>query len=673
MNGYVPNYIEEIKRRLSIVDVVGQKVSLKKSGRNFRGLCPFHAEKSGSFYVWPDSESYFCFGCKESGDIFNFIMKTEGLAFGEALEQLAGRAGVQLPERQATEDPEVAKRRQQTERLSEAMQAATTYYQNILHKSNEAAPARDYLKERGVSEASVESFGLGYALGGWDNLLKYLNSRGFKNDELLAAGLIGERENGGGFYDRFRERVIFPIRDRQGKVIAFGGRVLSGAPKDVPKYLNSPQTPLFDKSNTLYGLDLAKESIRRTDRVVVVEGYLDVLMCHQYGHSNVVAALGTALGEKHIAIIKKLTKRIVLALDADTAGQMATLKGIEVLKQGFDTLTVPVPTARGLIRFEQQLDADVRIATLPAGKDPDDVAKEGGSKWRELIDRALPVVDYYFSSVTASVDLNSARGKSEAVEKLIPAILEVHDRIQREHYLQKLARLAKVDAGLLRSELNRAMKAEAQNRLRPHPAPLPTTPEPEAVETFESADADAAVQPAQKPVPVKTAQPLELEDMLLAFLLRYYSDALSVEAADGEPVREDDFIRSENRLVFEVLQKVNAGEGSLDDFEENLNPELAAHLERLRTFSQAEPEIPDLVTVQETLRFQLNRLREVNLRRLYEQGTQALEESEVASPEEGEAGLADSDHLWVMISTVSDQLKQYYPPKSMVFRDSRDR
>ena len=161
--------------------------------------------------------------------------------------------------------------------------------------------------------------------------------------------------------------------------------------------------------------------------------------------------------------------------------------------------------------------------------------------------------------------------------------------------------------------------------------------------------------------------------MLLAFLLRYYSDALSVEAADGEPVREDDFIRSENRLVFEVLQKVNAGEGSLDDFEENLNPELAAHLERLRTFSQAEPEIPDLVTVQETLRFQLNRLREVNLRRLYEQGTQALEESEVASPEEGEAGLADSDHLWVMISTVSDQLKQYYPPKSMVFRDSRDR
>jgi len=297
------------------------------------------------------------------------------------------------------------------------------------------------------------------------------------------------------------------------------------------------------------------------------------------------------------------------------------------------------------------------------------VAKEGGSKRCDLIDRAMPVVDYYFSSVAASVDLNTARGKSEAVEKLIPAILEVHDRIQREHYLQKLSRLAKVDGGLLRSELNRAAKTEAQNRLRPHVSPLPTTPEPEAASSVETVE---EIQPA-KPVPVKPAQPLELEDMLLAFLLRYYSDALIVAAADGEPVGVTDFVRSENRLVFEVLQKVNAGQGSLDELEESLNPELVAHLERLRSFIQTEPEIPDLMSVQETLRFQLNRLREVNLRRLYEQGTQALEESEVTSPDDGGADLADSDHLWVMISTVSNQLKLYYPPKSMVFKDSRDR
>lgn len=670
MNGYVPNYIEEIKRRLTIVDVIGQRVSLKKSGRNFKGLCPFHAEKSGSFYVWPDSESYFCFGCKESGDIFNFLMKTEGLAFGEALEQLAGRAGVQLPERQASEDSETARRRQEHDRLSDTLTAAATYYQHQLLNSQEGAVARTYLNERGVNAASIESFGLGYALDGWDHLIKYLTSRGFKVEELLAAGLIGERENAGGYYDRFRGRVIFPIRDRQGRIIAFGGRVLAGAPKDVPKYLNSPQTVLFDKGATLYGMDLAKEGIRRADRAVIVEGYLDVIMSHQYGHSNVVAPLGTALGEKHIGLLKKLTKRIILALDADTAGQLATLKGIEVLKQGFDSLTVPVPTARGLIRFEQQLDADVRIATLPAGKDPDEVVREGGSKWRELIERALPVVDYYFASVAASLDLNSARGKSEAVEKLIPAVLEVHDRIQREHYLQKLARLAKVDANMLRGELSRAAKVEAQHRL--HPQPARPAPAPEAEATFLEEEAGENL-PLKKPVPVQPAQPLELEDMLLAFLLRYHSDALAVEAADGEAVKATDFIRSENRLVFEVLKQVGVRQATLDELEEGLNPELAAHLERLRTYIQTEPEITDLMSIQETTRFQLNRLREVNLRRLYEQGTQALEESEVASPETGEADLPDSDHLWVMISSVSTQLKLFYPPKSMVFKDSRDR
>jgi DNA primase len=669
MNGYVPNYIEEIKRRVTIVDVIGQRVSLKKSGRNFKGLCPFHAEKSGSFYVWPDSESYFCFGCKESGDIFNFLMKTEGLAFGEALEQLAGRAGVQLPERQTSEDFETARRRQEHERLSETLTAAATYYQHLLLNSQEGAAAREYLQERGVSAASIESFGLGYALDGWDHLIKYLTSRGYKIEELLAAGLVGERENSGGYFDRFRGRVIFPIRDRQGRVIAFGGRVLAGAPKDTPKYLNSPQTVLFDKGATLYGMDLAKEGIRRADRVVIVEGYLDVIMSHQYGHTNVVAPLGTALGEKHIGLIKKLTKRIILALDADTAGQMATLKGIEVLKQGFDTLSVPVPTARGLIRFEQQLDADVRIATLPAGKDPDDVVREGGAKWRELIERALPVVDYYFASVAASVDLNSARGKSEAVEKLIPAVLEVHDRIQREHYLQKLARLAKVDPNMLRGELARAAKAEAQNRLHAQPA-RPATPEPEPVFKDEEPEDN---QPLKKPVPVKPAQPLELEDMLLAFLLRYHTDALPVQAADGEPVGASDFIRSENRLVFEVLKQVDGRQANPDDLEEGLNPELAAHVERLRAYIQAEPEITDLIAVQETTRFQLNRLREVNLRRLYDQGTQALEESEVVSPENGDSDLSDNDHLWITISTVSNQLKLYYPPKSMVFRDSRDR
>ncbi len=661
MDGYVPNYIEEIKRRLSIVDVIGQRVSLKKSGKNYKGLCPFHAEKSGSFYVWPDSESYYCFGCKESGDAFNFLMKTEGLSFGEALEQLASRAGVILPERQASEDVEAASRRSERDRLREANNAAATYFQHLLLNSKEGQAARAYLEKRGVTPASVESFGLGYALDGWENLFKYLGDKGFTPDELVAAGLVGEREGGGGYYDRFRGRLIFPIRDRQGQIIAFGGRVLEGAPKDAPKYLNSPQTVLFDKSATLYGLDLAKDAIRRSDRVVIVEGYVDVLMAHQYGHANVVAPLGTALGEKHVAILKKLTKRIVLALDADTAGQMATLKGIEVMKQGFDNKTVPVPTARGLVRFEQQLDADVRIATLPAGKDPDEVVREGGGKWRELIERALPVVDYYFASVAATVDINSARGKSEAVEKLIPAIIEVRDRIQREHYLQKLVRLTHIETELLRSELARAAKAET--RPRPVGSVSDTAPEGEAEQTESSED----VVSRPRPTVVTPPRALELEDFLLAFLLRY-PEALEITSADGSPAQPNDFTRSENRLVFEALQQG----GQAGELEKRLAPELLSQLARLQAHIQLEPELIDQYSINEDARFRLNRVRELQLRRLYEQGNLALEEQETADEPE-EADLPGKEQMWVAVSGVSNQLKLFYPRRSVVFKDSRDR
>ena len=653
LEGYVPNYIEEIKRRLSIVDVVGQRVSLKKSGKNFKGLCPFHAEKSGSFYVWPESESYYCFGCKESGDAFNFLMKTEGLSFADVLEQLASRTGVILPARQAP-SPEKTESDIERDRLRAANNAAATYFQHLLLNSKEGQAARDYLQKRGVKSTSVETFGLGYAVDSWDALFNYLTGKGFKSAELVSAGLVGERENSDGFYDRFRGRVIYPIRDRQGQIIAFGGRVLDNAPKDAPKYLNSPQTPLFDKGATLYGFDLAKDAIRRADRAVIVEGYMDVIMAHQYGYNNVVAPLGTALGEKHIALLKKLTKRIVLSLDADTAGQLATLKGIEVLKQGFDSKTVAVPTARGLIRFEQQLDADVRIATLPAGKDPDEVVREGGGKWKELIERALPVVDYYFASVSATVDINSARCKSEAVEKLIPAILEVRDRIQREHYMQKLARLTHIEDSLLRSELNRAARTAANAR------PAETIAEPEV-------DEEGATEAPAARVTEVVARPLELEDFVLASLLRYRSDGLTIQGVDGEPVHAGDFRRSENRLLFEELVRAEETNTSLD--ETTLAPELVAHLERLQNHIQAEPELTDLISIKAALGFELNRLRVERLRQVYEQGSQALEEAEPDGPEEELA----HEQIWIEVNRTSTLLRLYYPKPSALFKDSRDR
>ncbi len=663
MDGFVPNYIEEIKQRLSIVDIVGQRVSLKKSGKNYKGLCPFHAEKSGSFYVWPESESYYCFGCKESGDAFTFLMKTDGLGFGEVVEQLAARTGVALPARQA-QSREQTESSQERERLRSANNAAATYFQHLLLKSREGQAARDYLIKRGVITASIETFGLGYSLESWDGLLTYLTGKGFKAAELVEAGLVGAKENAEGHYDRFRGRLIFPIRDRQGQIIAFGGRVLDGAPKDSPKYLNSPQTILFDKGATLYGLDMAKDAIRRADRAVIVEGYMDVIMAHQYGNQNVVAPLGTALGEKHIGLLKKLTKRIVLALDADTAGQMATLKGIEVLKQGFDNKTVAVPTARGLIRFEQQLDADVRIASLPAGKDPDEVVREGGGKWRELIERALPVVDYYFASVSATVDLNSAKGKSEAVEKLVPAILEVRDRIQREHYIQKLARLTRIEDVLLRSEIARAARSVPQNR----PASTGSVAVAEPVIIDESAE--EAPPPVHKlEIP---ARPLELEDFALAFLLRYRSDALPVVAADGETVTAPDFVRSENRLLFESLVLSETAGVSLEDFEKELSPELLAHAERLQSYIRAEPELVDHLSIQETMRFQLNRLRTERLRQVYEQGSQVLEEADPASEVSEEDRLAQ-EQIWSQVSEISNRLRVFYPKPSALFKDTRDR
>jgi DNA primase len=421
---------------------------------------------------------------------------------------------------------------------------------------------------------------------------------------------------------------------------------------------------------------LAKDGIRRGDRAVIVEGYVDVIMAHQHGFPNVIAPLGTALNEKHIGVLKKLTRRIVLALDADSAGQMATLKGIEVAKQGFDSKTIATPTARGLIRFEQQLDADVRVATLPAGKDPDDVVREGGGRWRELIERAMPVVDYYFATVAASVDMNTAKGKSEAIERLVPIVLEVKDRIEREHYIQKLARLTHIEDSMIRAEIARAAKA-----VRPTPAPVAVV-EPDAP-AYDYSDADAPDEPREslRPRIVTPLRPLDMEDKLLAFILRYREDTLSIEGTDGTPVKAEDFGRSENRLLFEAVGRVANGEQSVEQMEESLGQELVAHYERLQNTIQTEPELTDLVSIRQDMAFQLNRQREFNLRRIYEQGSLALhevgDESDVATEavddSEPAANHLDYDRIFSSVVLASEQLKQYYPKKSSIFRDTRDR
>ncbi|MBC8075466.1 MAG: DNA primase, partial [Chloroflexales bacterium] len=367
---------DEVKTRLDIVEIIGASVPLRKVGRTFVGFCPFHPNtRTPAFTVYPDSQSYHCFGCKASGDVFTFTMQRQGLEFRDALEQLAQRAGVTLEPRTPVDEQQD----QQRTRLLEVNAAAAKYFNYVLLSHRGGQPGRDYVARRGINDATIEAFQLGFSLPEWSHLLSYLtDKKGFEIEEVEAAGLAIHRDSGG-YYDRFRGRVIFPIRNAKGETVAFGGRALAD---EQPKYLNSPQTALFDKSNVLYGLDLARSEIRARDAVVIVEGYVDVLTAHQYGFRNVVAPLGTALTEGHVALLKKLSRNIFLALDADAAGQKATLRGLSTLTANLDGRDVPVPTPEGTIRWARELEGSVRVIAMPDGLDPDEVIRaDGGERW----------------------------------------------------------------------------------------------------------------------------------------------------------------------------------------------------------------------------------------------------------------------------------------------------
>lgn len=454
--------VDEIKERLDIVEVIQGYVPLKKAGRNYQGLCPFHAEKTPSFVVFPETGTWHCFGaCATGGDVLTFIMKRENLSFGEALRMLAPRAGVELEPR----SPRAEEAERRLDLLRDINQAAATYYHHLLLESDEAARARTYLEGRGLEAATLERFQLGYALDQWDGVIRYLQTKAYALADLVEVGLVVEREEKGSHYDRFRGRIMFPIRDLQGRTIGFGARAMGDA---MPKYMNSPQTPLFDKSSVLFGLDQARAGIRTAGEAVIVEGYMDVLMAHQHGINNVVAQMGTALTEEQLKLLKRHTQRFVLALDSDAAGDQATLRGLDVARQVMDRDVVPVITPRGLIRYEERLAAEIRIATLPPGLDPDEVIRDDPARWAGLVGQAAPVMDYYFQALTAELDLGTARGKAEAVRLLGPLVAEVGDRVQRTHYLQMLARMVQVDEKALWQQIRQSRAGG-----RPTPAPAP--------------------------------------------------------------------------------------------------------------------------------------------------------------------------------------------------------
>lgn len=428
--------VEEVKRRLDVADVIGQTVTLKRSGRILKGLCPFHSEKTPSFVVFPESGTWRCFGCSQGGDLFTFVMKHEGLEFGEALRLLAQRAGVEL---QAAGGASADRERR--EHLVRLLESAVLFYSAALRGAN-GNQAREYLARRGVSDESIDQFALGFSPRQQGALITHLRKAGFTVEDAESAGLVG-RGDDGELFERIRGRVIFPIRDPDGRTIAFGGRTLEGDAQ--PKYLNSPQTELFDKSSCFYGLDLARASVRQSRAITVVEGYMDVIIAHQYGFRDVVATLGTAITERHVRALRRQVDTITLALDADAAGQRATRRGLDVVRGALhagdepdgDWLNVVGPTSTSRL--------NLKVMALPEGRDPDDVIREDPASWASLAASSLPVVDFLLRQLPTTFDLTTARGKSDAVRDTIPIIRDLADPVERAHYEQQLADAVGVD------------------------------------------------------------------------------------------------------------------------------------------------------------------------------------------------------------------------------------
>jgi DNA primase len=519
----------EIKSKLPVIDVVGETVALKRAGSVYKGLCPFHAEKTPSFIVTPDRESWRCFGCGEGGDIFTFLMRRDGIDFREALSRLAEKAGVELSAQTAKED-------RHRRRLREALEAANAWYREVLLQAPQAERARAYLEERRLTPETLERFGIGYAPTSWDALTRRLTGRGFTDEELIAAGLASH-SNRGGVIDKFRGRIIIPIRDASGRAVGLGGRIMPGA--EGPKYLNSPAGPLFDKSRTLYGLDLAKAAIRREKLTVIVEGYTDVMAAHQAGFANVVASLGTALTRGQIELATRYADGIALAYDVDLAGEAATQRGL-LEELGPD-----------------QSVSKVRVVRIPAGKDPDELIRSDPDAWRKAVAEAKPVIEYFMERTASEVDLDSITGKRELTGRALALLKRVGDPVERSLYLQRLARLVNVEEKVLLEAL-----AREPVRRAPRLAPLPVGPGTSA--------------------PGEGLAPLERE--ALSLLLRY--PALTADLPTDGPLPFRDAATS--ALAAAWRERVIEGGGTAADLEAfvgGLDPataglarELLAHL-----------------------------------------------------------------------------------------------
>jgi DNA primase len=535
--------VDDIKSRIDLVELISETVKLRKSGRTYTGLCPFHAHKNNtpSFAVWPESGNWRCFGqCNEGGDAFKFIMKRDGLDFAEALRVLAQRTGVELTQRTPAEQ----ERDDNLSQLRQLLEEAVIYYHHLLKNAPGPGPqaAREHLARRGLTDKAVEMFQLGYAPEAWDAALKYFTGKNYAQQDLLDGGLIVVKEEEGRAFDRFRDRLMIPVRDERGRMTGFQARALK--PDAVPKFMNSPQTALFDKGRTLFGLERARKSVREAEAAIVVEGNLDVVAAHQAGFENVVSSQGTALTEHQMRLLKKYARRIILALDADAAGDAATLRGLSVAREALEREADIVFDPRGLVRTEGRLGADIRVMTLPAGQDPDEVILRDPTEWRKLVEAAEPVVAYVIRVLTAGRNLDDPKVKTEIAATVLPLIEDVAQPIERDTYRQKLARVLRVD--------ERALSVRATGRRES----VRRRPQPKAAEAQGQANATAEAAPTEHGTEHDGSR-TRLEAYCLGSLLRQpellYRADRELQALGLSKLAADDFVAVEHQLIFSAL------------------------------------------------------------------------------------------------------------------------
>ncbi len=521
------NQVEEIKVRLDIVDLISEYIRLKPAGpNNWKALCPFHNEKSPSFMVSKDKQIWHCFGCGEGGDIFSFVQKMEGIEFVEALRLLAQKAGVRLVE----QDPKLTSQRNL---LLDITQLAAQYWHQLL-KTKQGIKAQDYLRQRQIKDEMIDEFRIGYAPDSWDSTAKYLSSKGFKDKDIFLAGLSVKKERGEGFYDRFRHRITFPIFDLHGNPVGFSARTLNPEEKGA-KYINTPQTLIYNKSLVIFNLDKAKQEIKRQDLAILVEGQMDALAAYQAGTKNVIATSGTALTIEQIQILKRYTKNLAMAFDADSAGQSAAKRGIE-------------------LALSQEL--NVKVIVLPSGKDPDECIRTNLQGWFTAVKESKSIMEYYFDQTFDNLDLTNVENKKKAAKVLLPVINKVADKVEQTHWLQKLASLINVSENILRESFSPARQT-----------------------------AKAAVGVTLKNPAAEPSRLVRQLETILGLVLKYYSNLqLVIDELPLEMMVEGDLQTLYKKLILYYTEdiKSNSKDFVYQDFSAKLNSDnLAALADRL--------------------------------------------------------------------------------------------